>query len=806
MWAKFESFLHFEVPKRIDIKNKKLGLLFRTLQGAFVIAAITQMLYNKPWLRSFKPTADSFSLWGEAGDSALTDDDSVGHCSDVGLYYYVYSASFIFTPKRCKKLTGSMALTKGSGTNWVYIPTFVQETTRWEGYGLDCGAAAETNCTANSGVWGYTEATNQCSCVNNDEYFAKNAELNRVAFIHGYTVDTSGGFQKGVSTSQMQLRRQAGSSLKEDEAGIETTFLSKSTGKPCNLGGRRVWTTEDVKQGLSVTAEEILECVGLDLDKQYDEFRSYDELENKAPYLRQTGVVITAYMMFENVALRPGFDNDPSVQCKVLLDASLAWNSQTGQETLAVPGPTGNYSARKDFYSYGISVNFVVGGSFGYLDFGFLLAALVDVFVLIGIPTKLIQLMIFYCLGPRSAIYREAVVEVFDLPAYACGLVGRKLAYASAFQTISRQLDVQLGDMNKMKKNHFSVVLAKFFERYCQGEILDAAEISVLSSFIFVALDEDGSGELDMKEFINTAGGNEPMDLQQLTTLFDVHRKPGLMERIFDDGISRYVRETSKKAQAHQAALDAVLEDAFRKKELDDVYESQRVVHRHELDAHSAELEALEKKLQSRIDALEAKLEDRVQEERTRYAQEPSPTKAELSMPSPLMFTQGPAPPDMSFLARDRTSYLPETSLQKLEKSLQDLETAFQRHVADSQQLISSAVAEHLGQFRKTAEERSAALKQAFSDMLQSSLLQHAEAAGTVVHGDKSKSGRLAHDHITGLLFDVAELKGHLRSLDTEVDALSRKLRSSQEVQMRPQPRSPPVPMFHSAAFMPSLR
>eukprot|EP00931_Biecheleriopsis_adriatica_P105888 TRINITY_DN8040_c0_g1_i5.p1 TRINITY_DN8040_c0_g1~~TRINITY_DN8040_c0_g1_i5.p1 ORF type:complete len:369 (-),score=80.98 TRINITY_DN8040_c0_g1_i5:11-1117(-) len=368
--------------------------------------------------------------------------------------------------------------------------------------------------------------------------------------------------------------------------------------------------------------------------------------------------------------------------------------------------------------------------------------------------------------------------------------------------------------MDKMKRENFSTVLSKFFDLYCKGDILDTKEISVLSSFIFTALDEDCSGELDMREFINTAGGNEPMDLHQLATLFDVHRKGSLMERIFDDGITRYTRETYKKSQAQKAARDLELEDGMLQKAFDNFNENRRVVHSHELDKHSTDLEALEKKLQSRIDALEAKLENRVKEERTGYAQEPSPTKAEqrsprkaeLLMPLPLTFTQGPAAPDMSFLARDRTSYLPETSLQKLEKSLQDLETAFQRHVADSQQLISSAVAEHLGQFRKTAEERSAALKQAFSDMLQSSLLQHAEAAGTVVHGDKSKSGRLAHDHITGLLFDVAELKGHLRSLDTEVDALSRKLRSSQEVQMRPQPRSPPVPMFHSAAFMPSLR
>ena len=42
--------------------------------------------------------------------------------------------------------------------------------------------------------------------------------------------------------------------------------------------------------GLSVSFKELLDCVGLDLDEQYEELRSFDPAENMAPYLRPVSV------------------------------------------------------------------------------------------------------------------------------------------------------------------------------------------------------------------------------------------------------------------------------------------------------------------------------------------------------------------------------------------------------------------------------------------------------------------------------------------------------------------------------------
>eukprot|EP00931_Biecheleriopsis_adriatica_P005101 TRINITY_DN10665_c0_g1_i1.p1 TRINITY_DN10665_c0_g1~~TRINITY_DN10665_c0_g1_i1.p1 ORF type:complete len:834 (+),score=119.74 TRINITY_DN10665_c0_g1_i1:88-2502(+) len=775
---------HFQLPKSIDIKDKKLGILYRVLQVGFVWLALTRTIMNKDYLAEHAPIADSFTIWGEAGDAALLDDSSVAHCSDLSPYYYVYSASWIFHPSRCKRLTGPVALQKGSGTNWVFIPTFIRETTRWAGYGSDCTAAAEANCKVHEGVWDYKKNVDECSCVSDEAYFGKNPEFNKVAFIYGYNVHYTGGaFQRGVSTSRIHVQGHQGSAPREQEAEMETRFFSKRTGKPCNFGGREVWTVRDVSQGLSITIVELLNCVGLDLDKQYDDYRSKHEMENQAPYLRQTGVVITAYMVFQNEAVRDGFETEPGVWCQVLLDASLAWNSQTSTETLAVPGPAGNYSVQVDRYSWGISVNFVVQGSFGHFDLNTLLGALVDIIVLQGIPRRIMLLVCLLCLGVRSTVYRNATQQPFSLPEFVCGSVARKLSYAVAFQTFSKQHGSDVSDLGAMTKEDFTRILSKFLWRHCKGgDVLDQKEIEVVGSFLYEAFDMDRSGGVDMDEWITVAGNDEPMQLGHLATMFDVDRKLGIGERIFNDGITVFIKATWEKY------ADLLIPEGSNNTAsvMDEVPESS-------IPPEKDILEALELKLQAQVDALEASLDTRVEEKFTKYAQELSAKHAELleAATRPWSMANIPAPSQLDIQADSRILSNSESTLQRherqlqgLEKSLHDLERDLHHHTSDSQRMGSLAVAEN---FHDLAEDQSRALQQATGAL--HSLLQEVSETRAGVNDDKLIV-RAVQDKFAALIYDVAEIKGRLRSLDTEVGSLSEKIRSQQQAQMSLQPLS----------------
>eukprot|EP00931_Biecheleriopsis_adriatica_P071796 TRINITY_DN4572_c0_g1_i3.p1 TRINITY_DN4572_c0_g1~~TRINITY_DN4572_c0_g1_i3.p1 ORF type:complete len:593 (-),score=100.20 TRINITY_DN4572_c0_g1_i3:59-1603(-) len=475
-------------------------------------------------------------------------------------------------------------------------------------------------------------------------------------------------------------------------------------------------------------------------------------------------------MYFQNSALREGFFHQNIVHCNVFLDRALSWNWKTTSDVLAAPNPKGNYSVRVDTDEYGITINFVVSGSFGYFSFAELLTALVDIVIILKLPLKIIELVCFHMLGTRSRFYRNAIIEKFYLPTFVCGLIGRKIGYGSAFQTLSKQLHCELGDLQKLEHNDFTRLVAKFLKQYGRNDALDDNEIETLGSFLFAAFDMDDSGTVGMNEWITAAGFNEPMQLHDVAMLFDEDRKLSLGEHVFDDGITRFIKKAHDKNRASRRIADAELQGAVDP----DITEGRVLV--------KADLDALELKLQARINALETRL---TEAKNLEDAQELNRQQVDLSVHNGSMLLH----PDLS--QNESTPMQPtQQILRQHEESavrIQKLERALEQHLEDSRQLINQMFEENL--------------HQVLGDKLRAS----EQITGAATNGGKLTLAE--EDKITGLVFDVAEMKGALNALDRQVETLSSEMRSQQANASRhtlaPLPQVYPPMLRASMNFVP---
>eukprot|EP00931_Biecheleriopsis_adriatica_P039477 TRINITY_DN2257_c0_g1_i1.p1 TRINITY_DN2257_c0_g1~~TRINITY_DN2257_c0_g1_i1.p1 ORF type:complete len:800 (+),score=131.88 TRINITY_DN2257_c0_g1_i1:72-2471(+) len=762
MWQ--ECGWHFSVPKLVDVKNKRLGILHRCLQIIFFAAAIASVVWNKGWLEYHSPLPYGFAFWLSSADAATKFDDTVKHCRDTSSYYYVYSPAWVYAPTSCKPLDSSRSLMKTrSSSQWVYAPTFIQETQTSSTSGAECGALFEANCTARGGTHSKLDEGKGCECSVTSEYFVQNAELNYLSMLHGYTVNKNQqgtSNQKGVSTFNAQThtdRRAQHLGLEareweEEDVEIVTTFINKGDGKLCEFGGKEEWTPEDVRGGLSISFKELLECVGLDLDQQYEELRSFDAAENMAPYLRQSGAIINAYMNFENQQSRGliGF-TDNKVYCTVLLDGSLTWNSQQENYLVETPTSRSNWSEEIDLYMYGISFDVQVTGSFAYFSIFELLNALVKVIVLATVPTKIMSLICLYMLGHRSKIYQRVVKERFSVPSYVSGLIGRKASHSAAFQMISKQLHLQVNQLGSMPMKDFERVIRALLREYTSSGVVSEAELTTLCSYLHKHYDKDGDGHIDLHRWVTMSMSNEPMSLHDIASLFDVDRKKSCGERIFDDGIAHHIE---KVYEAHVIrAESAELEDG-------DPDQLARSPSSNKLPVSRQEFAAL----QERLLQLEARLG--VNGEKREDAGEQNPREEEG--------------------ASEQTARQAQLSAPVGSETLKELEETLQQHTRNCTQLLSK---EFLEDFHKIVEGHARALQQLFSERYPHSGLVAGQETTALSLLSEPAAGRqtagAARDDHMKLVWEIAELKGQFSALDKEVGSLSSALRSRSQ--------SPPI-------------
>lgn len=228
----------------------------------------------------------------------------------------------------------------------------------------------------------------------------------------------------------------------------------------------------------------MLECVGLDMDEEYDDLRINDPLENKTFHLRLTGVNLIANMEFLSPSLHGEAHDD--VLCKIRLEAILGRSLQMESDHVQVPSPSASYSLNIGQLKYGITVSIRVAGSIAVFDPYQLLDALLNLVVLMSLPIKIIMFICMHMLGSLSYIYRDQIVEVFDMRDAIRGLMGRLFRHAAAFRVFSTEL---AKDQNTMGSDFFRQKVHTICKPYSTSGVSSESELEVLASFLHEQFD-----------------------------------------------------------------------------------------------------------------------------------------------------------------------------------------------------------------------------------------------------------------------------------------------------------------------------
>jgi len=547
------SFVQVPLPKYLVIENRRLGILFRFFQVCAIGVVGLYVYTSKPWVMDFTPVGKGLALWRESPDATLKADNSVPHCSDLSSYTYRYSSSWAYNATSCKTFpTGDMYFKES--TSIAYFATFVKDTEYWHSSDpADCGADTEAGCIAGGGS--YSASGSECQCDTVESSFAKNAEEDKVAFLHGYEVSrTSDGssFQSAVSVKdEIEIGNKKGNAWLErlglvdvDSGGTSLqaqqmlTVLQTSDGKPCEVGGMSQYRVEDGRLGISGTLKEWMACAGVSLDSTSDKTRSFAPGETSEPSFRITGVVLDLQLTYLNYHHHNVAGHDGDV-CFVKVKSIPAWNSRTEMIYTERPGPKRRRTAYTYRYSQGVTVQIHVSGSFGFFDAPKLLNGLVSVIVLLGVPTIFIQFVAIFLLGLLSEIYYNAQRQVLNIYEAFHGISSRMMVSSIGFRGLTNQWRKRSHNMKAMEFGDIRYHMKEAFHADIARGVLDKQEIDLLATVVFNGLNTDdgpeGAGGVGFDEFVQTCSSAEVLQMKHMSSFFDVDRRRGCLERLLDD-------------------------------------------------------------------------------------------------------------------------------------------------------------------------------------------------------------------------------------------------------------------------------
>lgn len=251
---------------------------------------------------------------------------------------------------------------------------------------------------------------------------------------------------------------------------------------------------------------------------------------------------------------RPHLGDVPSAEdvavCSLrVVKQTVAWVEQERQDHL--PG-----GVRIRYY-HGVKIVVQTGGIFEFIDHNKVYLNLVSLIVLLGLPTKLVRIMIMYMLGHMSVLYKRALCEDFNLQLVIAGMAARLMALSASF--------VQLEDVTKNGSEGISVRrMAERMDRvFGKRQELDETERIALVRFCFdqivhaewgsqrhevkhtlkrigqelgivqIPTYDPSAHTIDLDHFSNACSFNDAVAFDSVVSLFDRHRRTTLLEHVF---------------------------------------------------------------------------------------------------------------------------------------------------------------------------------------------------------------------------------------------------------------------------------
>merc|ERR1719399_1296868 len=99
-----------------------------------------------------------------------------------------------------------------------------------------------------------------------------------------------------------------------------------------------------------------------------------------------------------------------------------------------------------------------------------------------------------------------------------------------AFRTLTGQLNGEIA--SGMNKEQLTTHMRDGLRAQIAEGVLDEAEIQMLAGMMFELLDQRGSGDVGVDEFLLAASSDESISLKDLGGLYDSDRKVPIAERL----------------------------------------------------------------------------------------------------------------------------------------------------------------------------------------------------------------------------------------------------------------------------------
>jgi len=293
------------------------------------------------------------------------------------------------------------------------------------------------------------------------------------------------------------------------------------------------WGAQESKSGLMLPLKSLISCTPVSLETQAEELKSGNLGENHAPHLRITGLKLQLELNYQNPHVHRRITEHPGVICFVRVVAVTQWTAHDFTDYTQLPGSTNETSYRYR-YAYGVVVVAQGKGRFGKFDPFSLLTAVCNAIVMVAIPAEIIYWISLYCAGLLSKIYCKAALEYLHVYKDFPGISVRMITAVSAFRALTKQLETPCGSLGPMTVEDVRSCMTDILHRDIQSKVLDNHEIEALVACTLDSLDHDKLGNVLMDDFLHAAAGKETMNMGDIAQFFDVDRRKGWLEMMFD--------------------------------------------------------------------------------------------------------------------------------------------------------------------------------------------------------------------------------------------------------------------------------
>jgi hypothetical protein len=485
-------------------------------------------------LAGFAPVSQYLEVWVTPGDYS---DTSVTHCAQTSSYTYQYSSSFSYSPVGCVSLPRGELVEKTASD--VLITTMIDdEFVQTAPDGGPACSSLQTTCTTGT----FNTASGLCTCTKKSTTFTQNPEESVLHFNHGYQVTETTSNEVTYGRDKAKLKRDDGAGNVKTISGQEgemLTVITRPDGTECPVGGKAHWQRSDVGEGVTGSLKEWFACAGKSLDGEFPELGSGVAGESGIPKLRVTGSVLNLEMNYYNHNARTVYRDFEGVVCVIKVSVLPQWSTWYRMGYSSVPDAQTGVGSYRYRQNHGIDVKFQSAGAFRFVQYTAVITALVNALVILGLPNMIITFVAAYGIGLVSRIYYKAMNQPLNILRLSAGLVSRLIVGVESFKTLTQSEDLTTG----FTHDKLAARMRDAFKKDMDEGQLSQKEVSVLAQVVQSKMDLENSGEITLKEFLVSLTSQEPMDHEDIASLFDVDRKPCFTEALLSDSRLNVIRK-----------------------------------------------------------------------------------------------------------------------------------------------------------------------------------------------------------------------------------------------------------------------